>query len=525
MPVYGPLAVESPDGVARQGICVQAAVERPQRIRLFGRRFSVVSPSGLREQISKLVGSSFAPRVISHSPEDLKQKTCVASNSFSTGLKPTFRLTTQLGRTITITSNQKLLGFDRWVRLDEIVPGETLIGVPRIVRTEGRRTISGEELILLGHLIGNGCTLPTHVCQYTTPHRELADLVKSTATAFFGDKIKPRISHERNWLQVYLPASFRLTHGRHSPIRDWLEPMSVWGLRSPQKKIPECLFIQPEKSVALFLSHLWSTDGCISFETGVPVNYYSTSSVALAMGVQSALLRIGINARVSPVPQTKGLINYHVTISGKPDMAQFFSRIGAVSEKHKRGADSIMRHLDQLDHNTNRDIIPASAWAQARSSMSSNNISCRALAAAMGTAYNGAVYTQNMGRERAARVALASGCEQLRRLSESDIYWDMVASVEPAGIQETFDLTVPDYQNYIANDIYVHNSLEQDADVVAFVFRPEVYDRSREDLRGHAELIIAKQREGPTGIVNLTFLHSQTRFENRAEDLGEEERQ
>ena len=72
------------------------------------------------------------------------------------------------------------------------------------------------------------------------------------------------------------------------------------------------------------------------------------------------------------------------------------------------------------------------------------------------------------------------------------------------------------------SDLRESGSLEQDADVVAFIFRPEVYDRSREDLRGHAEIILAKQREGPTGIVNLTFLHSQTRFENRAEDLGEE---
>ena len=50
----------------------------------------------------------------------------------------------------------------------------------------------------------------------------------------------------------------------------------------------------------------------------------------------------------------------------------------------------------------------------------------------------------------------------------------------------------------------------------------EYYNREREDLRGLAELIIAKQREGPTGTVNLVFLHSQTKFESRAEDVPEE---
>ncbi len=72
------------------------------------------------------------------------------------------------------------------------------------------------------------------------------------------------------------------------------------------------------------------------------------------------------------------------------------------------------------------------------------------------------------------------------------------------------------------SDLRGSGSIEQDADNVAFVFRPEVYHRDREDLRGVAELILAKQRSGPTGKVDLVFLHAQTRFENRAEDLDYE---
>jgi replicative DNA helicase len=71
------------------------------------------------------------------------------------------------------------------------------------------------------------------------------------------------------------------------------------------------------------------------------------------------------------------------------------------------------------------------------------------------------------------------------------------------------------------SDLRDSGSIEQDADVVGFIFREEVYHKDREDLRGLAELIIAKQRNGPVGTVNLVFLHSQTKFENRAEDTGE----
>jgi replicative DNA helicase len=71
------------------------------------------------------------------------------------------------------------------------------------------------------------------------------------------------------------------------------------------------------------------------------------------------------------------------------------------------------------------------------------------------------------------------------------------------------------------SDLRESGSIEQDADLVGFIFREEVYHREREDLRGLAELIVAKQRNGPTGTVNLVFLHAQTKFENRAEDTGE----
>jgi replicative DNA helicase len=70
-------------------------------------------------------------------------------------------------------------------------------------------------------------------------------------------------------------------------------------------------------------------------------------------------------------------------------------------------------------------------------------------------------------------------------------------------------------------DLRESGSIEQDADLVGFIFREEVYKRDREDLKGLAELILAKQRNGPIGKIDMVFLHAQTRFENRAEDLGD----
>jgi replicative DNA helicase len=69
------------------------------------------------------------------------------------------------------------------------------------------------------------------------------------------------------------------------------------------------------------------------------------------------------------------------------------------------------------------------------------------------------------------------------------------------------------------SDLRESGSIEQDADLVAFIFREEVYKPDREDLKGLAELLLAKQRNGPTGRVNMVFLKEFTKFENRTGDL------
>ncbi|MBK5293658.1 MAG: replicative DNA helicase [Acidobacteriia bacterium] len=72
------------------------------------------------------------------------------------------------------------------------------------------------------------------------------------------------------------------------------------------------------------------------------------------------------------------------------------------------------------------------------------------------------------------------------------------------------------------SDLRESGSIEQDADLVAFIYRPEYYKPDREDLRGIAEIHIAKQRNGPIGKARLAFLKEFTKFENLASDIGDE---
>ena len=92
-----------------------------------------------------------------------------------------------------------------------------------------------------------------------------------------------------------------------------------------------------------------------------------------------------------------------------------------------------------------------------------------------------------------------------------------MVEVRPDGNEEVFDLTVPGPSSWLADGVVSHNSgaIEQDADLILFIYRDEVYNPESPD-KGTAEIIIGKQCNGPIGTIKLTFLGQHTRFENFA---------
>ena len=89
-------------------------------------------------------------------------------------------------------------------------------------------------------------------------------------------------------------------------------------------------------------------------------------------------------------------------------------------------------------------------------------------------------------------------------------------SIEPDGEEMVYDLTVEGLHNFVAEDIIVHNSIEQDADLVMFVYRDEYYNPEETDSAGVAELILAKHRNGATGIEKLAFQKRYAKFADLA---------
>jgi replicative DNA helicase len=168
--------------------------------------------------------------------------------------------------------------------------------------------------------------------------------------------------------------------------------------------------------------------------------------------------------------------------------------------------------LESVRPNTNADTLPSEVWELVRSKMIASDVSQRRMAQLRGTVSGGTShFSFSPSRAVLETYATALADQALHQLADSDLFWDVVTAIEADGTADVYDMSVPGTNNFIANGIVCHNSIEQDSDLVMFIYRDEVYNPETEN-RGEAELILAKHRNGPTGVVRLAFMNQYTKF-------------
>lgn len=128
-------------------------------------------------------------------------------------------------------------------------------------------------------------------------------------------------------------------------------------------------------------------------------------------------------------------------------------------------------------------------------------------------------------RALAGRMADRSDSQFLRESAQSEedraevlmqgFHFEQIIQIDALGDAPVFDVTVEGTHSFVGDGFVIHNSLEQDADVVVFIYRDEMYSPDTPD-KGTAEIIVAKHRSGPTGTVYLAFLNNYTLFANMA---------
>ncbi len=370
-------------------------------------------------------------------------------NFIPNGIKKVYRLKTKAGLEIKATSNHPFLQIDGWRKLEDLKDGDR-IAVARAIPFFGKDDLPAWEASLLGLMISEGqCDSKVHSPTFTTEDEVLADLLKKS--------VKEGLNCE---VTTSPPYGYRIVNrqkrgGIMSTNRAtiWLEEYKL-NVKSEKKFVPQSIFRAKKESVILFLQTLYSGDGSIyksKDSKDFYLEYYSNSK-RLIDDVHHLLLRFGIFALIREKTTHRG--RYTLQITDKDLIHKFYKEIGFYPNSIKQ------RRLEELISQIHR-------------------------------------------RD-----------EKLNSLLQSDSpIWDTIKSIEYIGEEEVFDLEVPNYHNFIANDIVVHNSTYARCGIIVNVtpFEPE--------FEGHITIEISNTTPLPAkiyaneGIAQVLFLQGDEQCE------------
>lgn len=421
-----------------------------------------------------------------------------------------FEVRTQFG-TFRATARHRVLTGTGYKEVRDLETGRDVVAAPKVIPHERRGHLDHGRL--LGWLIGNGYLSGT---PSITLRKELRNAI-AKAVSPFGVQVRPRKEQKSaNVFEAYLSQGTE-TGSLPNPLMQWLRELGLEGCTSHAKHVPAAYLGSSTATHRALLRGLWESDGCV---TG-GVAKYSTVSEVLARQVAWLLLTIGVR---STVTTHDGIYSVRASRCDATSMAAIvayeptdrirFGRLGHPSAFREDPAPAIFTELAA-------EMCPRNI----RRFQRRRDGSLKAI-------------------NKSELMGLVQTLPGLSSVAESPymtlpgIGWGRVESVTALdGDVRVADLSVPGPNNFVAGGVVVHNSgaIEQDADVIVFLYRDDYYDDVADGGNsgnvvpingappppaGLTEAIIAKQRNGPTGLAHIKFNHKSASFSCPNNDTG-----
>lgn len=462
-----------------------------------GKRCSLESLYKSREKISLLAMD-----------EEGKLESVQAEKVSCSGEKKVFRLITRSGREIKASANHPFLTPNGWVSLENLKAGD-LISVPRHLPLGLDGKINLSKARFLGYLVSDGSYKKHRCCGFTNNDLVVAREAMKIAQKEFG--VKCTVDNHNNSCNIEFVATDEKGYGKPggNQLINWLKDLEIHGQGVAEKRVPAVIFESSNKIVAEFLKGLFTGDGTVvQRKSGRWEIKYAAKNKDLILDVFNLLLRLGVNSSIRKGRKGKFKI-FYLEIGDRDNILSFIKKVGFVGKKQKK-AELCQKGLVEKGTNPRNNLFPLELTAKVAKLKESAGLSWQEL----GYRCQG----KRMSRGWLMKVADRLGDEELRRMAQSDLYWEKIKEIKPAGKAMTYDVFVPGHHNFVANDILIHNSgaIEQDADVVMFLWRPD------EEEVENFELVVAKHRNGPLRSISLYWRGDRIKFYGMEKRKGKE---
>ena len=266
----------------------------------------------------------------------------------------------------------------------------------------------------------------------------------------------------------------------------------------PDAVLPRAIFRLPKRQIAVFLREVFTAAGGVMLPNDEPGGQIFCFSMTRGLldRVALLLLRFGITGQI--VADESGWMLDVVDLDCQRRFLQEIG-IGGQAEADAVRMLSIVREATAVTTRVGGGAASGALgagetpWDRVARALSQDDVDDGVLADVAGS--------------------LEAGGLDLEAVN--DVMWDAVTAVELEGSEEVYDATVLGAHNFVANGIAVHNSIEQDADMVMLLHRESMYEQDS-PREGEADIIVAKHRNGPTKTITVAFQGHYSRFTNMA---------
>jgi DNA repair protein RadA/Sms len=245
-----------------------------------------------------------------------------------------------------------------------------------------------------------------------------------------------------------------------SKVMQYAEKIGLRGSRARNKRIPDFIFRLNKTQLLCFIRVLFSCDGSLYVTSrGQAGISYGSISLGLIEDVQHLLLRFGFACRIrnKEKKMKEGVYtSYELQLLGTDNVNRFITEIGIYG---RNSAKSKLESLpDTVRKSTQFDVIPTDTefYRAIISAAETDNFSN--ISRLTGKTIKNRRHGQPITRQQYQTIAKSLPHPYLTRLAHSDVYWDEIVSITPAGEEEVYDLSVADHPNFVANNLHIHNS-------------------------------------------------------------------